>query len=59
MDEEHIKYIFATGFQKFWRGKGQKERLYEAVCSHFLNSANIWELEKGFSEEEYSTATTK
>lgn len=28
MDEEHIKYLMATGFDKFWRGRRQKERMY-------------------------------
>ncbi|KAI0076688.1 cytochrome P450 [Panus rudis PR-1116 ss-1] len=27
MDEEHIKFISATGFNNFWRGRKQKERL--------------------------------
>ncbi len=27
MDEEHIKFVLATGFNHFWRGRRQKERL--------------------------------
>ncbi|GJE94110.1 cytochrome P450 [Phanerochaete sordida] len=27
MDEEHIKHILATGFNHFWRGRRQKERM--------------------------------
>ena len=25
MDSEHIKYIYNSGFSKFWRGHTQKE----------------------------------
>ncbi|KAF8900848.1 cytochrome P450 [Gymnopilus junonius] len=27
MDQEHMKFVLATGFPKFWRGKSQKERM--------------------------------
>ena len=27
MDQEHSKFVLATGFQYFWRGNAQKERL--------------------------------
>lgn len=27
MDEEHIKHVLATGFNHFWRGTAQRERL--------------------------------
>lgn len=27
MDEEHIKYVLATGFNHFWRGTAQRERM--------------------------------
>lgn len=31
MDEEHIKHMMATGFNQFWRGRRQKERMYAYV----------------------------
>lgn len=27
MDQEHVKFLLATGFDKFWRGNLQKERM--------------------------------
>ena len=27
MDEEHMKFVHATGFNHFWRGRRQKERM--------------------------------
>ena len=30
MDEEHQKHILATGFNHFWRGRRQKERMWVA-----------------------------
>ncbi|KAL0948004.1 hypothetical protein HGRIS_010626 [Hohenbuehelia grisea] len=27
MDQEHSKFVLATGFQQFWRGRNQKERM--------------------------------
>ena len=28
MDQEHTKFVLATGFQRFWRGPAQKERMF-------------------------------
>jgi len=28
MDQEHAKFVLATGFQRFWRGYAQKERMF-------------------------------
>ena len=28
MDEEHMKYVVSTGFDQFWRGRRQRERMY-------------------------------
>jgi hypothetical protein len=28
MDQEHSKFVLATGFHHFWRGYAQKERMY-------------------------------
>ncbi|EIW77750.1 cytochrome P450 monooxygenase CYP63 [Coniophora puteana RWD-64-598 SS2] len=33
MDQEHCKYVLATGFSHFWRGTAQRERM-----EHFLGS---------------------
>jgi hypothetical protein len=30
MDQEHTKFVLATGFQRFWRGPAQKERMFVA-----------------------------
>lgn len=32
MDEKHMQFILATGFNKFWRGARQKERM----CVDFM-----------------------
>ena len=34
MDQEHAKFVLATGFQYFWRGNGQKERML-VICFFF------------------------
>lgn len=31
MDAEHQKFMLSTGFDKFWRGKNQKERMLVTV----------------------------
>ena len=36
MDEEHIKFISATGFDHFWRGVRQKERM-SVHLPHFFD----------------------
>jgi hypothetical protein len=28
MDEAHAKFVLSTGFDHFWRGYSQKERMY-------------------------------
>ena len=35
MDQEHAKFILATGFRHFWRGKAQKERMSVLACAVF------------------------
>lgn len=40
MDQEHAKFILATGFQHFWRGKFQKERM-SVLWSFFLFLLNL------------------
>lgn len=37
MDEEHIKFIYATGFNNFWRGRRQKERMEDFLGDGIFN----------------------
>ncbi|THH32681.1 hypothetical protein EUX98_g1506 [Antrodiella citrinella] len=37
MDEEHIKFLSATGFDHFWRGRRQKERMETFLGSGIFN----------------------
>ncbi|KAH9923790.1 cytochrome P450 [Amylocystis lapponica] len=37
MDREHTKYVFATGFDKFSRGRGQKERMENFLGEGIFN----------------------
>lgn len=36
MDQEHIKFLSSTGFQHFWRGRAQKERMSVLCFSSFF-----------------------
>lgn len=31
MDQEHAKFVLATGFRHFWRGIAQKERMFDLI----------------------------
>ncbi|KAI9570041.1 cytochrome P450 monooxygenase CYP63 [Boletus coccyginus] len=37
MDEEHAKYVLATGFSHFWRGTAQRERLENFLGDGIFN----------------------
>ncbi|KAH6905109.1 cytochrome P450 monooxygenase CYP63, partial [Coprinopsis sp. MPI-PUGE-AT-0042] len=37
MDQEHTKYVLAMGFQRFWRGHAQKERLETFLGTGIFN----------------------
>ncbi|KAF9220585.1 cytochrome P450 monooxygenase CYP63 [Gyrodon lividus] len=37
MDEEHTKYVLATGFNHFWRGTAQRERLESFLGDGIFN----------------------
>ncbi|KAG6337191.1 hypothetical protein ID866_1905 [Astraeus odoratus] len=37
MDQEHCKYVLATGFNHFWRGTAQKERLESFLGDGIFN----------------------
>ncbi len=59
MDKEHMKFVLATGFQHFWRGRAQKERM---SVHAFLFSLGIYlNFREGSSSSarEYSTGTTR
>jgi hypothetical protein len=35
MDQEHAKFVLATGFRHFWRGRAQKERMFDLIQMSF------------------------
>ncbi|KZT65711.1 cytochrome P450 [Daedalea quercina L-15889] len=37
MDEKHMRFILATGFEHFWRGVGQKERMEAFLGAGIFN----------------------
>ena len=37
MDQEHTKFVLATGFQRFWRGHAQKERMETFLGTGIFN----------------------
>lgn len=39
MDQEHAKFVLATGFRHFWRGRAQKERM--CVIIYFCTENTI------------------
>jgi hypothetical protein len=40
MDQEHSKFVLATGFNHFWRGKSQKERMYVSISDIQCTGSN-------------------
>ena len=43
MDEEHAKYVLSTGFDKFWRGYAQKERMETFLGKGIFNRDDeVW-----------------
>ncbi|TFY78366.1 hypothetical protein EWM64_g5646 [Hericium alpestre] len=45
MDLQHTKFILATGFDHFWRGKGQKERYEKFVGDGIFNRDDeMWKM---------------
>lgn len=47
MDQEHVKYIMATGFNNFWRGKYQKERMEKFLGRGIFNrDGDIWRMHR-------------
>ncbi|KAF9265059.1 cytochrome P450 [Marasmius fiardii PR-910] len=47
MDQEHVKYLMATGFNNFWRGKYQKERMETFLGQGIFNrDDDIWRMHR-------------
>ncbi|KAL0570432.1 hypothetical protein V5O48_011525 [Marasmius crinis-equi] len=47
MDQEHAKYIMATGFSNFWRGKYQKERMEKFLGQGIFNRDDeMWRMHR-------------
>ncbi|KAF9484616.1 cytochrome P450 monooxygenase CYP63 [Pholiota conissans] len=47
MDQEHTKFILATGFQWFWRGRSQKERMELFLGEGIFNRDDeIWKMHR-------------
>ncbi|KAF5361432.1 hypothetical protein D9758_006163 [Tetrapyrgos nigripes] len=47
MDQEHIKFVLATGFNHFWRGKYQKERMERFLGQGIFNRDDeIWKMHR-------------
>lgn len=50
MDEEHIKHILATGFNQFWRGRRQKERMETFLGDGIFNrDDDQWKLHRAMA----------
>ncbi|KAJ3891299.1 cytochrome P450 monooxygenase CYP63 [Lentinula edodes] len=48
MDQEHIKFILSTGFEHFWRGRWQKERMERFLGQGIFNRDDeIWRMHRG------------
>lgn len=60
MDQEHLKFVLATGFHLFWRGIAQKERMELVLGSGIFNRDDeTWKLHRNiarpfFAKERYS-----
>ncbi|KAF8151560.1 cytochrome P450 monooxygenase CYP63 [Crassisporium funariophilum] len=47
MDQEHAKFVLATGFQRFWRGKSQKERMELFLGEGIFNrDDDVWKMHR-------------
>lgn len=47
MDQEHAKFVLATGFQRFWRGRSQKERLETFLGTGIFNRDDeVWKMHR-------------
>lgn len=47
MDQEHAKFILATGFHNFWRGRAQKERMETFLGEGIFNRDDgMWKMHR-------------
>ncbi|THV02579.1 cytochrome P450 monooxygenase CYP63 [Dendrothele bispora CBS 962.96] len=47
MDQEHTKFVLATGFQHFWRGRYQKERMERFLGRGIFNRDDeVWSMHR-------------
>ncbi|KAF8639056.1 hypothetical protein AX17_001752 [Amanita inopinata Kibby_2008] len=47
MDHEHSKFVLATGFQHFWRGRAQKERMETFLGQGIFNRDDeLWKMHR-------------
>ncbi|GLB42805.1 putative cytochrome p450 [Lyophyllum shimeji] len=50
MDQEHSKFVLATGFSHFWRGRSQKERMETFLGEGIFNrDDDIWKMHRGMA----------
>ncbi|KAF8646030.1 hypothetical protein AX16_007455 [Volvariella volvacea WC 439] len=50
MDQEHAKFVMATGFQHFWRGRAQKERFETFLGEGIFNRDDEkWKLHRSIA----------
>ncbi|TFY66527.1 hypothetical protein EVG20_g4563 [Dentipellis fragilis] len=50
MDSQHMKFILATGFEHFWRGKAQKERFAKFVGNGIFNRDDeMWKMHRSMA----------
>ncbi|KZT30241.1 cytochrome P450 monooxygenase CYP63 [Neolentinus lepideus HHB14362 ss-1] len=50
MDEEHSKFVIATGFHHFWRGKLQKERMERFLGNGIFNRDDeMWKMHRSMA----------
>ncbi|KDQ58030.1 hypothetical protein JAAARDRAFT_34843 [Jaapia argillacea MUCL 33604] len=50
MDEDHSKFVIATGFHRFWRGTYQKERMESFLGNGIFNRDDeMWKMHRGIA----------
>ncbi|RDB21763.1 hypothetical protein Hypma_011093 [Hypsizygus marmoreus] len=50
MDQEHAKFVLATGFHHFWRGRAQKERMETFLGEGIFNRDDeIWKMHRSMA----------
>ncbi|EIN04106.1 cytochrome P450 monooxygenase CYP63 [Punctularia strigosozonata HHB-11173 SS5] len=50
MDEAHAKFVLSTGFEHFWRGRAQKERMETFLGQGIFNrDDDMWKMHRSFT----------